>query len=134
MTLLDGGCLAGRIIPDDYRTLPRFLIEQLSRCPGGYHTALEFGCGPALYTALSFAPSVRRLHVADYLAGNRAEVRRWLASVRPVGPGLTEAGYSNRSMRSGISGRSRLPAAAAAAGVRPVHAGRPRGADPGLGR
>ena len=84
MTLLDGGCLAGRIIPDDYRTLPRFLIEQLSRCPGGYHTALEFGCGPALYTALSFAPSVRRLHVADYLAGNRAEVRRWLASVRPL--------------------------------------------------
>lgn len=65
-------------VPDDSRALLGFLIGQLSAQPGGYDTALEFGCGPALYTALALTPHVRQLHLADYLPGNLAELRRWL--------------------------------------------------------
>lgn len=65
-------------VPDDSRTVIGFLKEQLPRRPRGYDRAIEFGCGPTLWTALAIAPHVRQLHLADYLPRNLDEVRRWL--------------------------------------------------------
>jgi nicotinamide N-methyltransferase len=66
-------------IPDDSRALLAFLMEQLPIRPGGYDRAIEFGCGPTLYTALALCPHVRQLHLADYLPSNLEELRLWLA-------------------------------------------------------
>jgi hypothetical protein len=65
-------------IPDDSRALLGFLREYLPRRVGGYNRAVEFGCGPTLYTALALVPHVQRLFLADYLPGNLDEMRRWL--------------------------------------------------------
>lgn len=66
-------------VPDDSQAVLAFVNEQLSLQPSGYDRAVEFGCGPTLYTALALTPHVRHLHLADYLPGNLDEVRRWLA-------------------------------------------------------
>ena len=65
-------------IPDDSRAVLQFLIEQLSRNGREYSKALDFGCGPTLYNAISIAPYVQELHLADYLPTNLREIRRWL--------------------------------------------------------
>lgn len=39
---------------------------------------MEVGCGPTLHHAFALAPLVGELHLAEYLPGNRAEVRKWL--------------------------------------------------------
>lgn len=65
-------------IPDDSRALLTFLLEQLNRRPEGYERAIEFGCGPTLYTGLALSPHVRQLHLADYLPSNLEELQLWL--------------------------------------------------------
>lgn len=65
-------------LPDDCQAVIDFLNEQLPARPGGYASAVEFGCGPTLYAALAMAPHVRQLHLSDYLQSNLEEVRRWL--------------------------------------------------------
>jgi hypothetical protein len=65
-------------IPDDSQAAIRFLIEQLSNNVARYRRALDFGCGPTLYSAISMVPHVQELHLADYLPTNLREIRRWL--------------------------------------------------------
>ncbi len=65
-------------LPDESQALLRFLIEQLSNSETKYRRAIDFGCGPALYTSMAIAPCVEELHLADYLPANLREVRRWL--------------------------------------------------------
>lgn len=65
-------------VPDDTQAVLRFLTEQLFNRPNGYETAIDFGCGPTLYTAIAIAPYVQEIHLADYVAENLWEVRQWL--------------------------------------------------------
>lgn len=63
-------------IPDDSRAILTFIKEHLK---GGYfESALEFGCGPALYASFVVAPHVGVMHFADYGAENLCEIRAWL--------------------------------------------------------
>ena len=66
-------------VPDDSQTVLAFLKEHLTHRRSGYSRAVEFGCGPTLYTALALIPHVEQLHLADYLPNNLDEVQRWLA-------------------------------------------------------
>lgn len=66
-----------REIAPDERYAMEFLVESLRRTPE-VPVALEFGCGPTLHHALPLAAKAREVHLAEYLAGNRDEVRRWL--------------------------------------------------------
>ncbi len=65
-------------LPDDSQAVLRFLIEQLSRGAPPRRRAIDFGCGPTLYSAISIAPHAQELHLADYLPANLREAQRWL--------------------------------------------------------
>jgi len=67
-------------IPDDSRAILTFIIEQLTHRSGSFERAIEFGCGPTLYTALALTPYVRQLHLADYLSSNLEELKLWLGN------------------------------------------------------
>lgn len=53
-------------------------LTDLVRRVGEFSTAIDVGCGPTLHHAFPLAPHAREVHLADYLPGNLAEVRRWL--------------------------------------------------------
>jgi phenylethanolamine N-methyltransferase len=65
-------------IPTDSQAVLQFLIDLLSRRAAPCRRAVDFGCGPALYSAIALAPYVQELHLADYLPANLREVQRWL--------------------------------------------------------
>ena len=65
-------------IPDDSQAVLQFLIEQLSYKAEKYNRAIDFGCGPTLYTAIAIVPYVRELHLVDYLSENLHAVCQWL--------------------------------------------------------
>ena len=54
----------------------RRLFQEAKRT---FPLALEVGCGPTLHHAMLLAPYVGELHLADYLAGNLAEISESLA-------------------------------------------------------
>lgn len=58
----------------------RFVREHLSRFATKFRRAIEIGCGPTIHHAAMLAPYVEELHLADYLAGNLLEVKKWLDS------------------------------------------------------
>jgi hypothetical protein len=68
------------VIEQDESETLRFLIEEFKKIQG-YPTALEFGCGPVVAHLLPLASYVSEIHVADYLQGNLAEVRKWQSSL-----------------------------------------------------
>lgn len=65
-------------VPDDSQAIYRFLHEQLALREVHNVTALEFGCGPTIWTAIPLTPHLAELHLADYLKTNLAEIERWL--------------------------------------------------------
>ncbi|MBX7132022.1 MAG: hypothetical protein K1X67_05010 [Fimbriimonadaceae bacterium] len=62
-------------VPDDSRAILGFVHDSLGN--SHYERALEFGCGPALYTAFTIAPHVGRLDFSDLRAENLAEIDAW---------------------------------------------------------
>nr|CAA9294624.1 hypothetical protein AVDCRST_MAG63-4677 [uncultured Armatimonadetes bacterium] len=64
------------VMPDE-RFAMEFLVESL-RGPGAVPVALDFGCGPTVHHLFPLVPKVGEIHLAEYLSGNREEVRRWL--------------------------------------------------------
>lgn len=62
--------------PDERATLA-FLVEAMSKAPRG-RPVLVYGVGPTLHHVFLAAPVASELHLGEFLAQNRAEVRRWL--------------------------------------------------------
>jgi hypothetical protein len=58
----------------------RFVREHLSDFATTFRRAIEIGCGPTIHHAAMLLPFVEELQLADYLAGNLLEVRKWLDS------------------------------------------------------
>jgi hypothetical protein len=58
----------------------QFIVETTEMYPAKLANAklLNFGCGPAIDTMMSFAPQCAEIHMSDYLAGNLAEVQQWV--------------------------------------------------------
>ena len=61
--------------PDERETIA-FFVEAIRRAPAG-EPVLVFGTGPTLHHVFLAAPIASELHLADYLAGNLAELERW---------------------------------------------------------
>lgn len=62
----------------DDADLFRHLTGWLHRTGRVYDSALDIGCGPTIHNTFAIAPFARRITLADYLAGNLEEVRKWL--------------------------------------------------------
>lgn len=63
----------------DAKATTAWLIRELSAFKGRpTETVLEFGSGPSLIGVVGVTPYARQIHVADYLAQNRREIRSWL--------------------------------------------------------
>lgn len=58
----------------------QFIVETTKHYRAQLENAklLNFGCGPAVDTMMSFAPLCAEIHMSDYVAGNLAEVERWV--------------------------------------------------------
>lgn len=67
---------ATREIPDDSRALLAFLEQKTDR--KHFMSAIDFGCGPTLYTAFVVAPHVQSLSFADHRRDNIAEIELWI--------------------------------------------------------
>lgn len=66
------------VMPDE-RFAIEFLVEALSKTDS-VPLALEFGCGPTVHHMLPMVPKAGEIHMAEFLANNRVEVEKWLAS------------------------------------------------------
>lgn len=66
------------VLPDERFTL-EFLVKAVQKLPPT-SVALDFGCGPNLPHIFPVVPKVQEIHMAEYLASNRAEVEKWLLS------------------------------------------------------
>lgn len=64
-------------VSDDEAAMFRGIAETIGR-GRSFPCAVEIGCGPTLHHAFALAPLVGELHLAEYLPGNRTEVRKWL--------------------------------------------------------
>ena len=65
-------------VMDDERHALAFLVESVRGLPQ-LERALEFGCGPCVHHCFALIPRVAEIHVADFVAGNLAEIQRWQA-------------------------------------------------------
>ncbi|MDP3956124.1 MAG: guanitoxin biosynthesis pre-guanitoxin forming N-methyltransferase GntF [bacterium] len=64
-------------VNEDEPPIAHFLIEQGKLLSPSRLRALEIGCGPTVHHALSIAPYVKSLDLADYLPDNLAEIQNW---------------------------------------------------------
>ncbi len=62
---------------EDEPVIARFLTEKGRALNLRNFKALEIGCGPTVHRALSIAPYIKSLDMADYLPENLEEVRNW---------------------------------------------------------
>jgi hypothetical protein len=61
----------------DGRYLMEWVVESVA-LSGSVPLAIEFGSGPTILHMLPLAPKANEIHVAEYLAPNRAEVQAWV--------------------------------------------------------
>ncbi len=64
-------------VNEDEPPIARFLIEQGRLLSQLNLQAIEIGCGPTLHHALSIAPYIKSLDMADYLPDNLSEIQKW---------------------------------------------------------
>ena len=67
------------VLPDEQAVLA-YQLEVLRSRRERFGRALEYGCGPTLHRAIASAPYAFRIDMSDWLAGNLAAVREWLAA------------------------------------------------------
>jgi hypothetical protein len=67
-------------IPSDEKAIFNFIIPYLRMLDAPVSRGLDFGSGPTLHHAIALTPFVEELHLADYVAGNFVEIRKWLDS------------------------------------------------------
>jgi hypothetical protein len=65
------------VMPDE-RFAMEFIVESLRKV-GPVPVALDFGCGPTVHHVFPLVPKAEEIHLAEYLAGNRAAVEAWVA-------------------------------------------------------
>jgi len=63
---------------DDERHALQFLADALRGMPE-VERALDVGCGPCVHHCFPLVPYAREIHCADYVAGNRDAIARWIA-------------------------------------------------------
>ncbi len=66
-----------RNVNDDEVHISNFLIEKGRALATRHLNAIEIGCGPTVHHALSMAPYVASIDMADYLPDNLAEIQKW---------------------------------------------------------
>lgn len=64
-------------IHPDVQTTIEFLVQMFHFMPPS-PLMLEFGCGPSLSYIFPAISKVQEIHLAEYLADNRAEVQKWI--------------------------------------------------------
>jgi uncharacterized protein len=64
-------------IDEEYTGLYQFWCAAVQAMPRGLR-ALELGVGPTVYSTIPLAERFREVHLADYVEGNLAEIRKWL--------------------------------------------------------
>src|SRR5579863_2048197 len=62
--------------PDEVEAM-KFQVDFCKKLRG-YPVALEFGSGPTAHRAITIAPYVAEIHIADFLQENLAELQRWV--------------------------------------------------------
>jgi hypothetical protein len=67
------------VLPDEQAVLA-YQLQVMQRAGARFGRALEYGCGPTLHRAIAAAPYAFRVDMSDWLAGNLASVRDWLAA------------------------------------------------------
>src|SRR3954465_5571798 len=65
------------VLPDEQAVLA-YQIDVLRAARARFGRGLEYGCGPTLHRAIAAAKYAFRIDMADWLADNLAEGRRWL--------------------------------------------------------
>jgi hypothetical protein len=61
----------------DERFALEFLVDSV-RAMGRIPLALDVGCGPCVHHVFPLVPKVKEVHLADFVASNRDEIRLWL--------------------------------------------------------
>jgi NNMT/PNMT/TEMT family protein len=64
-------------ILEDERHALRFLADSLRGLPV-VDRALDAGCGPCVHHCFPLVPYAREIHCADFVAGNREAIARWI--------------------------------------------------------
>jgi hypothetical protein len=64
-------------VNEDEPPIASFLVEQARLLSSLHLRALEIGCGPTVHHALSIAPYIEFLDMADYLPDNLTEIQKW---------------------------------------------------------
>jgi hypothetical protein len=64
-------------ILEDERHALQFLVDSLRGLPE-VDRALDVGCGPCVHHCFPLVPHAREIHCADFVAGNREAITRWL--------------------------------------------------------
>jgi hypothetical protein len=68
----------GEVVLPDEQLVLAYQIEVLQRAEITFGRGLEYGCGPTLHRAIAAARYAFRIDMADWLADNLSQVRRWL--------------------------------------------------------
>jgi len=66
----------GEVMADERFAL-EFLVDCARRLPR-VPLALDVGCGPCVHHAFPLVPKVKEVHLADFVTGNREQIRLWL--------------------------------------------------------
>jgi hypothetical protein len=66
-----------KCVDSDENEVARFLAREAPRLKGLVGTFVEIGCGPTIHHLLPICPFVEKIHLADYLHSNLAEVQAW---------------------------------------------------------
>jgi hypothetical protein len=61
----------------DERFALEFLVDSMRAMPS-VPLGLDIGCGPCVHHVFPLLPKVQEVHLADYVAGNREQIRIWL--------------------------------------------------------
>jgi hypothetical protein len=64
-------------VMEDERHTIEFLVDALRRLPE-VPLAIDVGAGPCVHHAFPLAIRAKEIHCADFVAGNRAEIERWI--------------------------------------------------------
>ena len=64
-------------ILEDERHALQFLVDSLRGLPQ-VDRALNVGCGPCVHHCFPLVPHAREIHCADFVAGNREAITRWI--------------------------------------------------------
>jgi hypothetical protein len=64
-------------ILEDERHALQFLVDSLRGLPE-VDCALDAGCGPCVHHCFPLVPYAREIHCADFVAGNREAIARWI--------------------------------------------------------